>query len=132
MSKHLTCPSCDAETTPTTTWIDHEFQYGPDWHFVMLECKVPIRTCLGCGQKWFDYRAEELMQEVIDLHLKPTIVIDDEWKAAAEKALLKADVYSLPSTVPLLESFKVPIEDMDEWCAQARLDYPCHFCARFP
>jgi hypothetical protein len=69
------------------------------------------------------------MQEVIDIHLLPT-VIDDAWRAAAEKALIKADVFSLPSTVPLLENFKVPIEEMDEWCAQARLDYPCHFKAR--
>jgi hypothetical protein len=126
--KVMKCPSCDCEQI-TTIWVDHKFQYGTDEDHVMLDSRVPLRTCLNCSEKWLDCRAEEIMAEVVELHLKPAIVVDDEWKAAAEKALLKADVYSLQAALPLMESFKVPIEDMDEWCAQSRLDYPCHFTA---
>lgn len=66
----LKCPSCDC-TKVTTTWIDHEFQYGTDGDHVMLECIVPQRTCSLCGEMWLDYAAEEVMDTVIRVHLSP-------------------------------------------------------------
>jgi hypothetical protein len=119
------CPSCDGEAT--TTWVDHKFQYGTDEDHVMLKCKVPLHTCLHCGEKWLDHISEDIMAEVVRVHLLPPVVIDDKWTVEAAEAAQRADAYSIGSVLTLMESYKVQVDEMDEWCAQAREDYPCLF-----
>lgn len=120
----MKCPSCDCGDVKTT-WIDHEFQYGAV-DPVLLECRVPLRFCLKCGKEWLDHVGEGIMQEEVDIHLRPT-VIDYAWEIAAKEAARKAEAYNIGQVVNLMESYKIPIEEMDEWCAQTREDHPCLF-----
>lgn len=125
MSDKLSCPSCEYGKI-STTWVDHEFQYGTDEDHVMLKCSVPRRTCPVCNEQWLDHIAEDIMAEVVSLHLSP-VVIDTYWIIEATLAAKRADAYSVHQVVCFMEGFKVPIEEMDEWCAQGREDYPCLF-----
>ena len=121
----MKCPLCDYNEVDTT-WVDHEFQYGED---VMLKCRVPLRTCHICEAKWLDHRAEDIITEVVELHLKPAIVVDDEWIVEATLAASRADAYNVFSVIKMMKSSKLTIGEMDEWCAQGREDYPCLFKA---
>jgi len=121
----MNCPSCDSKRVETT-WIFHTFQYGPDENHVMLRSHIPFRTCLDCSEGWLDHIAEDIMQEMIDIHLSP-MVTDDAWLVAAEQAAKRADAYNVLQVVNLMKDYKVPIDEMDEWCVQGREDFPCLF-----
>ena len=62
----LSCPSCEHKTV-ITTWTAHKFPYGAD-DPVMLGCMVPVRSC-QCGEQWLDHESEDIMQQVVDIHL---------------------------------------------------------------
>lgn len=53
-----------------------------------------------------------------------------KWYDEARKAAIRADAVCVKSVISLMESDEVRIEDMDEWCNQAREDCPCLFRAR--
>jgi hypothetical protein len=63
------CPSCNCSEV-STTWINHQFQYGVDEDPVMLACKVPLRTCLQCSEEWLDHVGEDIIAEVVEIHLR--------------------------------------------------------------
>ena len=94
----------------------------------MLKCRVPLLTCLGCGGKWLDHQAEDIMTEVVELHLKPAVG-GDKWVIEATLAASRKDAYNVHQVVRMMKGLKVPIDEMDEWCAQGREDYPCLFKA---
>jgi hypothetical protein len=56
-------------------------------------------------------------------------VTDNNWVTAAKAAVKKADAFIPDQIVGLMKEAKVPIGEMDEWCAISRLDYPCMFKA---
>lgn len=55
-----------------------------------------------------------------------------KWYDEACKAAKRADAFNVEEVVHLMELDEVRIEDMDEWCEQAREDLPCQFLARIP
>jgi hypothetical protein len=54
---------------------------------------------------------------------------DAEWYEAARAAAIRADACSVKQIVGLMASdgFKITIEDMDDWNADARCAFPCCF-----
>jgi hypothetical protein len=91
----------------------------------MLTCHVPVRTCSVCHEKWLDYQGEDILAEAVRVHLMPKV--DDAWIIEATSAAIRAEAYSVHQVVSIMKGSKVPIEEMDEWCAQGREDYPCLF-----
>lgn len=122
----MNCPSCDHGEI-STTWVNHKFQYGTDENHVMLKCKVPMRTCQNCDEEWLDYVAEDINDRVIAAHLSTVDVTTTEWESAATKAIQDAKAFNIRHILGLMEIEKIAIEDMDEWCEQAREDYLCLF-----
>jgi hypothetical protein len=60
-----------------------------------------------------------------------TIPKDDEWYAAARDAAERGEAFNIREVVILMSSdgFRITIEDMDDWCKDARHAYPCLFRA---
>ncbi len=76
---------------------------------------LPQVTCPKC-----------IIAKVIANHLSTVDVTTNEWEAAAKAAIKRADGYGFEPFL-LMKTDKVPIKEMDEWCNQAREDYPCIF-----
>ncbi len=117
----MSCPSCDC-TEVTSEWVDHVFKYGA----AELHCKVAPRTCMSCGEQWLDYFSEDTMQRAIEVFLSMA-VIDADWMLAAVGAALRSDCFNYLEVVKLLRAERVPVDGMDERCAQFREDWPCLF-----
>lgn len=49
------------------------------------------------------------------------------WEAAAKASLRRAQAFNVYQPMLMMANEGVQIEAMDEWCAQAREDYPCMF-----
>lgn len=57
---------------------------------------------------------------------------DDEWYEAAHAAAVRADAFNIRQVVGLMamDGFRITIEDMDDWSADARCAFPCLFKSR--
>lgn len=64
-----------------------------------------------------------------DIPLSTADVTTSEWIIAATKAAQDAKAYNIAQVLITMKSDKVPIKEMDEWCNQAREDFPCLFIA---
>lgn len=51
------------------------------------------------------------------------------WIVAADKAAKKFKAYNIQYILTLMQEANVPIDEMEEWCEQARKDWPCLFFA---
>jgi hypothetical protein len=63
----LTCFDCGCGDIKTSI-LFHWFPYGTQARRVMLSASVPLRTCIGCGERFLDGEAESRMKEAVDLY----------------------------------------------------------------
>ena len=63
-----TCPAC-GEHGVTTTWIDHDFEYGSGEESFELQVRIPVRQCGSCEFEYLDDEAERLKHNAICDHL---------------------------------------------------------------
>jgi ribosomal protein S27AE len=68
MNDVKTCPDCGSAVV-MASMFKYRFPYGREPDQVMLEVEVPLCYCGDCGEQFFDWEAEDLMQEAIDKHL---------------------------------------------------------------
>ena len=54
-------------------------------------------------------------------------MIDEQWLEEAYSAARRANASDPRQIVQVMKAERVTISDMDEWCRQARLDYPCMY-----
>ena len=55
------------------------------------------------------------------------MMIDELWFEAAYIAAQRAKAFHPGQIVQMMKAERVLVSHMDEWCSQARLDYPCMY-----
>lgn len=58
------CARCGLPRVVTTE-VDDEFRYGEEPTAVVLQVRVPLRTCEDCGFQFLDEKAEDLRNTAI-------------------------------------------------------------------
>lgn len=58
------CPSCESHNLQEEILVDN-FQYGLDEDKIELSASIPVIGCKDCGEKFTDYRAEEIKDLMI-------------------------------------------------------------------
>jgi hypothetical protein len=66
-SQVIRCASCGSHRV-TSNDIDDEFVLGEGPSPVLLQVRVPLRTCQDCGFQFLDETAEDLRRDVIADH----------------------------------------------------------------
>jgi hypothetical protein len=120
------CPSCNSENI-VTLWVDHRFPYDTSIDPILLKCTVPLRVCRQCDVEYLDYAGEDIMDEVVRVHLLPPVIVNNAWIAAGESAAQLHKAFNSAQILSLMRSHKVQIDEMPEWCVQWKWDYPCLF-----
>lgn len=72
------CPSCGSSKV-AETWIDDKFEYGEGKNVSVLTAKIPLCQCGVCDLSFTDWRAEELRNEAVCVHLgiqSPREIVD--------------------------------------------------------
>jgi hypothetical protein len=119
----MKCPSCNCDEV-TITWVNHIFHYAPIPK--QMEAWVPMHVCSSCSEEWLDHIGEAIIAGVISNYTS-VVVIDDEWWLQATLAVRRSNAFSVDQVVTLMKDQKVPIDEMNEWCAHWKWDYPCLF-----
>ena len=55
------------------------------------------------------------------------MMIDEQWFEAAYSAARRAKAFDPRQLVQMMKAERVLLSHLDEWCSQARLDYPCMY-----
>lgn len=67
--KHLFCAECESKNV-VTEQKEHTFPYGARLKPITLTVTIPVRICKDCNFMWYDYIAEELIDNAVKEHLK--------------------------------------------------------------
>ena len=57
------------------------------------------------------------------------MMIDELWFEAAYSAAQRFKAFDPKQVVQMMKAERVLVSHMDEWCSQARWDYPCMYQA---